>query len=66
MRVGMLAGGAGTAGPVCGRGRSAAGAGAQPARLTHPEPAAVVALMELMRSRLAVSLRACRVCWSGL
>lgn len=33
---------------------------------THPEPAAVVALMEPMRSRLAVSFRACRVCWSGL
>lgn len=41
-------------------------AGAQPDCLTHPEPAAVVALMELMRSRLAVSFRACRVCWSGL
>lgn len=37
-----------------------------PASLTHPEPAAVVALMELMRSRLAVSFSACSVCWSGL
>lgn len=32
----------------------------------HPEPAAVVALMEPTRSRLAASFRACRVCWSGL
>lgn len=31
-----------------------------------PEPAAVVAWMELMRSRLAVSFRACSFCWSGL
>lgn len=37
-----------------------------PPRWTHPEPAAVVALMELMRSRLAVSFSACSVCWSGL
>lgn len=34
--------------------------------LTHPEPAAVVAWMELMRRRLAVSFRACSFCWSGL
>lgn len=40
--------------------------GCAPASLTHPEPAAVVALMELMRSRLAVSFSACSVCWSGL
>lgn len=37
-----------------------------PRASTHPEPAAVVAWMELMRRRLAVSFRACSFCWSGL
>lgn len=33
---------------------------------THPLPTAVVALMELIRRRLAMFLSACTVCWSGL
>lgn len=33
---------------------------------SYPLPAAVVALMELMRSRVAMFLSACTVCWSGL
>lgn len=37
-------------------------AGAQPEPRAHPEPAAVVAWMELMRRRLAVSFRACSFC----